>query len=96
MFNISYGKFWFDGDFFVRNLNAIVELRQYHSLSQRNFFSSLDRMVLLLSPLGLFFFFLFFSFLFYHGLSSAFDFSLGKNFSIIKELPRANLVKCAM
>ena len=96
MFNISYGKFWFDGDFFVRNLNAIVELRQYHSLSQRNFFSSLDRMVLLLSPLGLFFFFFFSLFFFTMDFLPLLIFPWAKIFSIIKELPRANLVKCAM
>ena len=33
-----YGKFWFDSDFFVWNLDASVELRQYQSLSQRNLF----------------------------------------------------------
>ena len=38
--NIMYGKFWFDGDFFVRNLDPSVELRQYQSLLQRNFFFS--------------------------------------------------------
>ena len=37
-FNIMYGQFWFDGDFFVRNLDASVELRQYRSLQQRIFF----------------------------------------------------------
>ena len=37
-FIIMYGKFWLDGDFFVRNLDASVELRQYQSLSQRNLF----------------------------------------------------------
>ena len=38
VFNIMYHKFWFDGDFFVRNLDASVELRQYQSLSPRIFF----------------------------------------------------------
>ena len=37
-FIIMYGTFWLDGDFFVRNLYASVELRQYQSLSQRNLF----------------------------------------------------------
>ena len=73
VFNIVYGNLWFDGDFFVRNLDTSVGLRQYKSLSQR-------------------FFFLFF----YHGLSSAFDFSTSKDFSLSKEIPRVNLVKCAM
>ena len=41
VFNIMYGKFWFDGDFFVQNLDASMELRQYQSLSQgkSSFFS---------------------------------------------------------
>ena len=54
------------GDFYVRNLGASVELRQYYSLRKRNYLS--------------FFFgpvFLFFSF-FYQRLSSAFDFSTSK------------------
>ena len=38
VFNIMYHKFWFDGDFFVRNLDASLELRQYQSLSPRIFF----------------------------------------------------------
>ena len=33
---------------------------------------------------------------FYHRLSSAFDFSMSKDFSINKEFPRVNFVKCAM
>ena len=37
VFNIMYGKFWFDGDFFVQNLDASMELRQYQSLSQGKF-----------------------------------------------------------
>ena len=40
---------------FVRNLDARVELRQYQSLSQSNFFSFLNRIVLFLSSLDLFF-----------------------------------------
>ena len=44
--NIMDGNFWFDGDFFVRNLDASVELRYY----QRDFF-------LILTSLSLFFFF---------------------------------------
>ena len=46
---IMYGKFWFDGDLFDRNLDVSVELRQYQSLSPRRFFYILDRMVLFLS-----------------------------------------------
>ena len=29
IFNIMYGKVWFESDFFVQNLDASVELRQY-------------------------------------------------------------------
>ena len=53
-------------------------------------FPVLDGMVLFPYPLGPFFFF------FYQGLSSAFDFSVGKYFPKSKELPRVNFVKCAM
>ena len=28
-FKFMYDKFWFDGDFYVRNLDPTVELRQY-------------------------------------------------------------------
>ena len=55
----------------------------------KNFFPSLDRTVLFLSSYGPFFF------SFYQGLSSAFDFSMSKDLSIIKELPRCKQ-KCAM
>ena len=55
VFNIIYCKFWFDGDFFVQNLDTSVELHQYQSLSQGNFFSFHDRIILLRSFLGLFF-----------------------------------------
>ena len=37
-FNNVFGKCWFDGDFFVRNQDAIVELRLYQSLPQSNIF----------------------------------------------------------
>ena len=55
-------------------------------------------MALFLSSLGPFFspFFSFFFFFFIAGLSSAFDFSRSKDFSISKELPHVNFVKCAM
>ena len=58
----------------------------------KGFFSFLDRMVLFLISLGLFFlwFFLF------TGFSFAFDFSMSKDFPISKELPRVNFVKCPM
>ena len=35
VFSIMYGKFWFDSDFFVRNLDASLELQ---SLPQRDIF----------------------------------------------------------
>ena len=38
LLTLCTGTFWLDGDFFVRNLDASVELRQYQSLSQRNLF----------------------------------------------------------
>ena len=55
----------------------------------KNFFPSLDKTVLFLSSYGPFFF------SFYQGLSSAFDFSMSKDLSISKELPRCKQ-KCAM
>ena len=57
-----YGKVWLDGDFFVRNMDASVELQHYKSHLQRKFFSFLYRMVLFLSSLGLLFLFSFFFF----------------------------------
>ena len=39
---------------------------------------------------------LFFIIFFFQGLSSAFDFSMSKDFSINKELPCVNFVKCTM
>ena len=86
-----FGGFWFDGDFFVRNLGASVELRQYHSFSKRNFFPFLTEWYSF-SLLWVCFFFKFF----YQGLFSAFDFSMSKDFSISKELPRVNCAKCAL
>ena len=53
-----YGKVWLDGDFFVRNMDASVELRHYMSLLQRKFFFSLQNGTLS------FFFGPFFSFFF--------------------------------
>ena len=66
VFNIMYGKFWFDGDFFVQNLNWAPPVRVA--------FYFLDRLVLFLSSLGVFFFFFFFFFFFHRRLSSDFDF----------------------
>ena len=63
------------------------------SLFNKGNFSFLYRMVLFLSSLGLFFFFLFSFFVvvfFYQGLFSALDFSVSKDFSISKELLRVN------
>ena len=58
----------------------------------KDVFPFLDRMVLFLSSKGLLVFF----FLFYQGLSSAFDFSPSRDFSKSIELPRLNFFKCAM
>ena len=88
-----YGKVWLDGDFFVRNMDASVELRHYMSLLQRKFFFSLQN-----GTLSFFFgpFFSFFFFFFYQGLFSALDFSVGRDFSTSKELLRVIFLKCAM
>ena len=83
-----YNKFWFDTNFFVRNLDVRLELRQHQSLSQR-IFSFLDRMVLFLSSLSLFINF----FHFFQVLPSAFDFPMSKRSFISIELPRVNFVK---
>ena len=64
VFSIMFEKFRFDGDFFARNLDASVELRQ-HQWLHKGFFSFLDRMVLFLSSLNLFFFLFFFCFWFF-------------------------------
>ena len=47
-------------------------------------------------PVFVFIIIIYFVFFFYHRLSSAFDFSMSKDFSINKEFPRVNFVKCAM
>ena len=49
-----YGKFWFDSDFFVQNLDVSVNLPTTSGFHKEIFFSFLDRMVLFLSFLGLF------------------------------------------
>ena len=87
-FELMYGKFWLDGDFFVRNMDASVELRHYKSLLQRKFFFSLQNGTLsfFFGPVFSFSFFFFF----YQGLFSALDFSVSKDFSISKELLRVN------
>ena len=61
VFSIMFEKLRFDGDFFARNLDASVELRQYQWL-HKGFFSFLDRMVLFF---GSVFFFLFFFFVYF-------------------------------
>ena len=89
-FELTYGKFWLDGDFFVRNMDASVELRHYKSLLQRKFFFSLQNGTLsfFFGPIFLFSFFV--VVFFYKGLFSALDFSVSKDFSISKELLRVN------
>lgn len=64
MFNLIYGKYRFDGDFFVRNLDASMERS-----ARSGFFP--EKMVSFLSSSELFFFFFFF---FAHGLLANFDF----------------------
>ena len=64
VFSIMFEKFMFDGDFFARNMDASEELRQ-HQWLHKGFFSFLDRMVIFLSSLNLFFFSVFFLFLFF-------------------------------
>ena len=79
---IMYSKVWLDGNSLCAWSFVIT------SLSYKENFSFLYRMVLFLSSLGLFFSFsLFF---FYQGLFSALDFSVSKDFSISKELLRVN------
>ena len=80
LFNIMCGKFRFDGDFYVGNLDASTELCQYWSLSRRNFFLFLAEWYsFFLSSLVQ----ISFSFFFFHqGLSSAFDFPMGKSFYV--------------
>ena len=87
-----FDKFRFDRDFFVWNLNASVWSSANTSHFHKGFFSFLDRMVLFLISLGLFFLWFFF----FTGLSFTFDFSMSKDFPISKELPHVNFVKCPM
>ena len=83
VFYIMYGKFWFHGDFFDRNLDTSWN----RSLSQRNFFFSWQN--------GTLSFFFGPGFFFYQGLVPPFDFSMSKDFSIGKDLPGVNFVECA-
>ena len=75
---------------FVGNLDARVELHQYQSLSQSNFF------LFLTESCSFFPLWTCFSLFFHQGLSSAFDFFTSKGFSINKEFSRVNFVKYAM
>ena len=59
----------------------------------KNFISVLDRRLLFLSSLDLLFLFLLRR---KKRLSFAFDFSMSKDFSKRKELPRVNIVNCAI
>ena len=83
LMRIMYSKVWLDGDSLCAWSFVIT------SLSYKENFSFLYRMVLFLSSLGLFFSFSL-SFFFYQGLFSALDFSVSKDFSISKELLRVN------
>ena len=56
-----YSKFWFDGDSFVWNLDASVELRQHQSLSQKKFFLFLTECYFFFLLWAFFFFFYFFT-----------------------------------
>ena len=88
-----YSKFGFDGDFFVRNLDASVGSASTSRFHKGIFFLFLTEWhPFFLLKACFFFFFLIFS----HGLSSAFDFSTSKDFSMNKELPRLNFGKCAI
>ena len=76
VFNIMYGKFWFDGDFFVPEIWTPVRSSASTSpFHKGTFFTSLDRMVLSFFVGHVFFFF-------YLRLSSAFNFSMSKDFFI--------------
>ena len=89
VFNIMYGKFWFEGDFFVQNLDASMELRQYQSLSQgkSSFFSW---------QIGTLSFFFEHFFFFSPTTFFRFWFSISKDFSLNKKLSRVSYVKCSM
>ena len=77
---------WLDGDFFVRNMDASVELRHYMSLLQRKFFLFFTEWYSFFLLWACFFFFFFFFFYFTKHFFSALDFSVSKDFSITKEL----------
>ena len=55
VFNFMYDRFWFDGDFFVRNQDASTELQPVPVAFIKDCFPFLDGMVLFPSPLGPFF-----------------------------------------
>ena len=83
VFNIMYGKFWFDGDFFVPEIWTPVRSSASTSPFHKKvpFYFSWQN--------GTFFlrwaFFLLFLFFFYLRLSSAFNFSMRKDFSISRD-----------
>ena len=60
VFNIMYGKVWLDGDFFVRNMDASVELQHYKSHLRRKFFLFFTEWYSFFLLWAFFFFFLFF------------------------------------
>ena len=103
VYNIMYGKFWFDGEFFVQNLDASMELRQYQSLSQgkSSFFSWQIGTLSFLTDWYSFFLLwalFFFSFFFFFSQTTLFRFwiYISKDFSLKKKLSRVSFVKCSM
>ena len=87
---------------FGLTVTSLVKSRHQHEaplvqvVFTKEFFFLLDRVVPFLSQFGPVFFFFCFFFFISQGLSSAFDFSMSKDFSINKELPCVNFVKCKM
>ena len=65
VFKIMKGKFWFDRDSFVRNLDASVELLQYQSLSRRKCFLFLTEWYFSFLLWACFFFVFIFYFIFF-------------------------------
>ena len=98
VFNIMYGKFWFEGDFFVQNLDASMELRQYQSLSQgkSSFFSWQIGTLSFLTDWYSFFLLWALFFFFSPTTFFRFWFSISKDFSLNKKLSRVSFVKCSM
>ena len=81
---------------FGLTVTSLVKSRHQHEaplvqvVFTKEFFLYLTEWYPFFLSLGLFFIF------FFQGLSSAFDFSMSKDFSINKELPCVNFVKCTM